>query len=253
MPSYKNRYHKISYNVVNSSSSNLNDILLLLHDNGQSSRIFDSELKYFSGYFKTITADLAGHGQSPDGTGASDNFWIDHAVTLCELLDKIKVKRTAVIGIGGGALVALNMAMINPGSVSSILAESIPGHEPDQEYLNSLVSYREKIKNTDLRSRYQSLNGSKWERILDEDTEMQKRFLDSGHSYFINELSKVNCPVLFAGCEPHEFVPQMEERTKTMIPMLRKSQVHMYRPASYPLFLSRNDEFRSMSLYFLMD
>jgi len=45
----------------------------------------------------------------------------------------------------------------------------------------------------------------------------------------------------------------MEERTKTMIPMLRKSQVHMYRPASYPLFLSRNDEFRSMSLYFLMD
>ncbi len=254
MSSYKNRYHKLSYNVINSTAdNNYNNTLLLIHDNGQSSKIFDSELKYFSGYFKTITVDLAGHGKSPDGTGASDNFWVDHAVTLCELLDKIKVKRTSIIGIGGGGLVALNMAMVNPGAVHGILTESIPGHIPDQEYLDSLIRYREKIKNSELRNRYQALNGSKWERILDEDTAMQKRFHDSGHGYFLNDLSKVNCPVLFAGCEPHELIPEMEERIKTIIPMLKKSQVHMYRPASYPLFLSKNGEFRSMSLNFLMD
>jgi pimeloyl-ACP methyl ester carboxylesterase len=254
MSSYKNRYHKISYNIINSTAdNNHNNTLLLIHDNGQSSKIFDTELKYFSGYFKTITVDLAGHGKSPDGTGASDNFWIDHAVTLCELLDKIKVKKTSIIGIGGGGLVALNMAMASPGYVHGILAESIPGQVPDQEYLNSLIRYREKIKNTELRNRYQSMNGSKWERILDEDTAMQKRFYDSGHGFFMKELSTVNCPVLFAGCEPHEVVPEMEERIKTIIPLMKKSQVHMYRPASYPLFLSKNDEFRSMSLYFLMD
>ena len=255
MSSYKNRYHKISYNVINSTaaSNNNSNTLLLIHDNGQSSKIFDSELKYFSGYFRTITVDLAGHGKSPDGTGASDNFWLDHAVTLCELLEKLKVRKTSIIGIGGGGLVALNMAMVKPGSVQSILAESIPGYIPDQEYLNSLVRYREKIKNSELRSRYQALNGSRWERILDEDTSMQKRFLDSGHGYLMNDLSTLNCPVLLAGCEPHELVPEMEERIKTIIPMIRKAQVHLFRPASYPLFLSKNDEFRSMSLYFLMD
>jgi len=252
MSSYKNRYHKISYNVTDTGAGGNNN-LLLIHDNGQSSRIFDTELKYFSGYFRTVTVDLAGHGKSPDGTGASDNFWLDHAVTLCELLDKLKIRKASIIGIGGGGLIGLNMAMVNPSSVQSIYAESIPGHLPDHEYLNSLIDFRENIKNTDLRGRYQALNGSKWERILDEDTAMQQRFLDSGHGYFLKELSSVNSPVLLAGCEPHEFIPGMEERIKTMLPMMRKSQAHMFRPAKYPLFLSKNDEFRSMSLYFLMD
>ncbi len=253
MSSYKNSYHKISYNIINTLSDNNINNLLLIHDNGQSSRIFDTELKYFSGYFKTVTVDLAGHGKSPDGTGASDNFWFDHAVTLCELLDKNKIKRTAIIGIGGGGLIALNMAIVNPGCIQNILAEGVPGTMPDHAYLDSLVSYREKIKNSDLKSRYQYMNGSKWERILDDDTAMQKRFLDSGHSYLLDELSKVNCPVLLSGCEPHEIVPDMEERIKAMMPRLKKSQAHMFRPAKYPLFLNKNEEFRSMSLYFLLD
>lgn len=252
MPSYKNRYHKLSYNIINTTSNN-NNTLLLIHDNGQSSKIFDSDIRYFSGYFRTITVDLAGHGKSPEGTGASDNFWIDHAVTLCELLDRNKIRKTAIIGVGGGGLIAFNMTMVNSSCVQSILAESIPGHAPDTEYLDNLVKYRETIKTTEMKNKYRDMNGSRWEKVLDEDTAMQKRFLSSGHGYFLNELSTVNAPVLLAGCEPHEIIPDLEERFKAIVPLLKKSQVHMFRPAKYPLFLSKNDEFRSMSLNFLMD
>jgi len=251
MSSYKNKNNKIYYNIYN-SKSNFNNILLI-HDNGQSSKIFDSEIKFYSSYFNTITVDLSGHGKSPAGTDTENNFWISNAIAISELCEKEKFGKVAIIGIGGGALVALNMALVNPHLVKNIIAESLPGVEPDQNYLNSIIQYRERIKKSDARSLYQNLNGSKWEKVLDEDTLMHEDFFEKGGRYLHGDTGLINCPVLLAGSSGYDLLPDMEDRLKDAVSSFKKAQVHLFSSARYPLIISKNHEYRTVTLNYLMD
>ena len=43
--------------------------LILLHGNGNSSRYFKKQVRYFSAKFRVIAVDTRGHGKSPRGGG----------------------------------------------------------------------------------------------------------------------------------------------------------------------------------------
>jgi pimeloyl-ACP methyl ester carboxylesterase len=251
MSSYKNKNNKIYYNIYN-SKTNINN-LLLIHDNGQSSKIFDSEIKFYSSYFNTMTVDLSGHGKSPSGSDAENNFWLSNATAISELCEKEKFKKTAIIGLGGGGLVALNMAIINPSLVKNIIAESLPGIEPDLNYLNNTVSFRERAKKTDAGRFFQSMNGSKWQKILDDDTAMLEDFMESGDRYLHGDPAIINCPILLAGSSGYDILPDMEDRLKNSMSSFKKAQVHLFSSASYPLIVSKNHEYRTVALNYLMD
>jgi len=251
MLSFKSRENKLSYNITNSEDGINN--LILIHDNGQSSRIFDSELRFYSTYFNTITVDLTGHGKSPKGTDTYDNFWITNAEAVLLVCQKLKLKKVSVIGTGGGALVAMNMAFLNPDMVKSIIAESMPGLEPDNLYVEYLESYRKRSRSTDMKQKYQMMNGSRWEKILDEDTEMQKDFTGRSGQFLYGDVANLPCPVLLTGCPGYDLLPDIEERLKHVTDRIKKPQLHLFSSGRYPLFLSRNDEFRTVSLNYLMD
>jgi pimeloyl-ACP methyl ester carboxylesterase len=251
MSSYKNKNNKIYYNIYN-SKSNINN-LLLIHDNGQSSKIFDTEIKFYSSYFNTMTVDLSGHGKSPAGNDTENNFWVSNAKAISELCEKEKFKKISIIGLGGGALVALNMAIINPTLVKSIMAESIPGLEPDLEFLNNTRNYREHAKHTEAKSLFQSMNGSRWEKVLDEDSMMLEDFMENGGRYLHGEAGMINCPVLLAGSSGYDLLPDMEDRLKESVASFKKAQVHLFSSARYPLIISKNHEYRTVALNYLMD
>ncbi len=250
MSSYKNNNNKIYYNIYNSKGNSNN--LLLIHDNGQSSKIFDPEIKFYSSYFNTMTVDLAGHGKSPAGTG-TDNFWVSNAIAISGLCEKEKFGKTSIIGIGEGAIVALNIALINPQLTKSILADSIPGIEPDINYLNSLIQYRGKIKSSGEKTLYQTLNGSAWEKVLDQDTLMHEEFIENGGRYLQGDAGSISCPVLLAGSSGYDLIPDMEERLREMSSSFKKAQVHLFSGARYPLIISKNHEYRTVALNYLMD
>ncbi len=251
MPSYKNKNNKLYYNIY-ISKSNINNILLI-HDNGQSSKIFDTEIKFYSSYFNTLTVDLSGHGKSPSSNDSENNFWVSNAKAICELCEKEKLKKVSIIGIGGGALVALNMAILNPGLVKNIIAESLPGVEPDMDYLNRLISHRDHAGRNELKSFFQTMNGSRWEKVLDEDTTMQEDFFENGGGYLCGDPGSINCPILLAGSSGYDVLPDMETRLKDAMALLKRSQVHLFSAAAYPLIITKNHEYRTVALNYLMD
>lgn len=248
---FKSKENRLSYNITSAENS-LNN-LLLIHDNGQSSKIFESELRFYSSYFNTVTVDLTGHGKSPKGNDTYDNFWVMNAAAAIAVCEKLKMNKVSIIGTGGGGVVALNMALLKPGLVKGIIAESLPGTDPDENYISGLISYREQIYGSEMKQKYQNINGSKWEKILSEDTEMQIDFAERGGTFYHGDLSSISCPVLLTGCPGYDLIPDIEERLRHTAGCIRKSQVHMFSTGKYPLFLSRNDEFRTVSLNFLMD
>lgn len=251
MSSYKNKNTKIYYEIYN--PGNFSGTLLLLHDNGQSSRIFDTEIKFYSSYFRTVTADLSGHGKSPASKDTENNFWVSNAIALSEMFMKNKLNKVSVIGLGGGSLVAMNMALLYPELVKSIIAESFPGIEPDMNFLHSVTMYRERAKASDSGAMFQAVNGSGWKKILDADTEMLESFIESGEPYFSGDPSRINCPVLLTGSATFDLLPDMETRLKDSASAFKKAQVHLFSNGRYPLIVSKNHEFRTVSLNYLMD
>ncbi len=251
MSSYKNKNNKIYYNIYK-SKSNINNVLLI-HDNGQSSKIFDSEIKFYSSYFNTMTVDLSGHGKSPASIDPGHNFWISNAMAISELCEKEKFKKTSILGIGGGALVALNIALVNPSLVRSIIAESLPGVEPDMNYLHSTLSYREHAKDTGAKNFFQTMNGSRWEKVLEEDSAMLEDFMEYGGKYLHGNAGDIACPVLLAGSGGYDLLPDMEDRLKDAVSSFRKAQVHLFSSANYPLIVSKNHEYRTVMLNYIMD
>ncbi len=251
MSSYKNKYNKIYYNIYN-TKSNFNN-LLLIHDNGQSSKIFDTEIKFYSSYFNTMIIDLSGHGKSPASSDTQNNFWVSNAIAISELCEKEKIKKVSIIGLGGGALVALNMALVNPPIVKNILAESLPGIVPDLDYLNTILHFRERAKKSELKSFFQSMNGSRWEKVLDEDNAMLEDLVDAGGGFLHGDAGLIGCPILLAGSSGYDLLPDMEGRLKESVTLFKKAQVHLFSSANYPLIISKNHEYRTVALNYLMD
>ncbi|MCL2154410.1 MAG: hypothetical protein FWH53_01960 [Leptospirales bacterium] len=251
MSTYSNKNDKIYYNIYKSQKSTGN--LLLIHDNGQSSKIFDSEIKFYSSYFNTMTVDLSGHGKSNPSSDKKNNFWVSNAIAISELCEKVKFKRFSVIGIGGGGLVGLNIALINPNIIKNIFAESIPGLEPDLNYMNSILQFRDNIKDSDKKNFFSSLNGSKWEKILDEDSAMQQTFTENGANYLIGDSKQINSHVLLAGSSGYDLIPDIEDRLYKVSDLLKKTQVHIFSPAKYPLIINKNHEYRTVTLNYLFD
>ena len=251
MPTYSNKNNKIYYNIYKSQKNAGN--LLLIHDNGQSSKIFDSELKFYTSYFNIMTVDLSGHGKSLTSLDKKNNFWISNAIAISELCEKTKFKKFSVIGIGGGGLVALNIALINPDIVKNIFAESIPGLEPDLNYINSILQYRDDIKDSDKKNLFHTLNGTKWEKILDEDSAMLQTFTETGSSYLIGNPDQINSRVLLAGSSGYDLIQDIEDKLRVMSGLFKKSQVHIFSAAKYPLIINKNHEYRTVTLNYLFD
>ena len=93
--------------------------LVLLHGNGENLHIFDSQIQYFSQYYKVIAVDTRGHGQSTRGT-AQFNFYT-FATDLIAVLDAFKIAKAHIVGFSDGAITALHMALIAPKRIESMI------------------------------------------------------------------------------------------------------------------------------------
>ena len=93
--------------------------LVLLHGNGEDSRVFNLQIRYFSQYYKVIAIDTRGHGQSTMGT-APFNFHT-FAADLIAVLDALQIEKAHIVGFSDGANTALHAALIAPERILSMV------------------------------------------------------------------------------------------------------------------------------------
>lgn len=98
--------------------------LLMLHGFTGSTRAWQGIPENLAGDVQPIAVDLIGHGQTsaPDDP---DRYRIEQAVDdLIELLDRMEIEQTALLGYSMGGRVALHLALAHPDRVSSLILES---------------------------------------------------------------------------------------------------------------------------------
>ena len=80
--------------------------------------------------YRLIAPDLRGHGRS---TGASPAYsFRQSAIDVAALLDHLSIDRVRVVGLSGGGISALHLAILQPARVTSLVTISAPPAFPEQ-------------------------------------------------------------------------------------------------------------------------
>lgn len=103
--------------------------LLLLHAGVADSRMWDRQFEAFSTVYRVVRFDLRGFGRSTMPPGPFSNVEDVRA-----LLDFLKIKKTFLLGISFGGLIALDFALAYPHYVTALIlgAPTVSGATPSQ-------------------------------------------------------------------------------------------------------------------------
>jgi pimeloyl-ACP methyl ester carboxylesterase len=102
--------------------------LLLLHGFAASGEYFDSIAPYLRDRYTLLAPDRPGFGFSDRAAGADYSHGAQAALFL-DLLDRLGIERTAVIGHSLGAAVALRMAARQPARIPALVLAAGPGRD----------------------------------------------------------------------------------------------------------------------------
>lgn len=113
------------------SSKRFRPPLVLIHGSGSDHSIWPHQLRRLPGWH-VITIDLPGHGGSPGAALASIE---EYALKIWAFLNQLKIFHVILLGHSMGGMIALEMALLEPERVSSLIMLGVSRHPPRQPEL----------------------------------------------------------------------------------------------------------------------
>ncbi len=212
--------------------------LIMLHGNTSSSKIFSKIAKVLGEKFKVILIDLPGYGKSDRLESLPLDFWYENAFVVAGLIKHLELEKTAIVGTGGGAIVAINIALEFPDMVTAVVADSFEG----ESSVDSYVKKREKDRKVAMKIVGGSLfwklmNGKDWKRVVEQDTLMIKSHHEKIGKFFHKSLKEVKCPVLLMGGLKDRYIPNISEVYRDLEKKITKSETVIFENGRHPAIL----------------
>jgi len=226
--------------------------LLLLHGNTTSTKLFKSDIPFFSQYFDVISFDYPGHGLSDYMEHFREDFWYFNSLVAIELLNHLKIDETYIIGTSGGALVALNIATQQPELAPLIIADSFFGNRLSSKEAEKIVKSRQKAKSDFMNIQYwKQFNPNTWEHIVDEDCRVLLAIGQKKLPLIYGDLSKIKSEVLLVGTSTDDVIPDIPNRLSELAEIIPNSDLKLYDYGRHTFMITEKEEFRRIALDFL--
>jgi len=238
---------KVHYVVAGTGSP-----LMLLHGNTTSSRLFNSDIAFFSQYFKVIALDYPGHGFSDRLEVFPKDFWRYNAQCAIQLCHLLAIEQINLIGTSGGALVALNMAVLANELAPMIIADSFFGNRLSAEEAEKIVKGRKKAKRDFMMMQYwKQFNGEYWDKMVDLDCDTLLAIGREKLPLIWGDLSKIKSEVLLVGTSSDELIPDAHARMTELAEIIPTSELALYNYGRHTFMITEKEEFRRIALDFL--
>lgn len=137
--------------------------LLLIHQSTSSSEEYAGMIPYLSGKYQLVSYDWQGHGNSDDPD--SEPTVEDYTATAISVLDHLNIEKCHVLGHHGGAVLAMNLAYVQPERVDKIILSGTSGPKTEDEAQQFTASLKIK-KRHQLKKDGQSILDA-WKRYVD--------------------------------------------------------------------------------------
>lgn len=218
--------------------------LVLLHGNTASSAVFSAMVGELEKRRQVILVDLLGHGRSDRFPREPRHLYERNALALLELFRALELYRADLLGTGGGALVACNLALIAPERVRRVVGDSFYGQRLSPEEALELAAGREQaVEDPELQEFWHSLHGEDWREVVNLDTlaltEMTRRRLP----LFVADPSKLTEPVLLTCSREDDLVPKVVERMEELSRTLPAARLMVFDTGGHPAMFSNASPF----------
>jgi pimeloyl-ACP methyl ester carboxylesterase len=220
--------------------------LMLLHGNTASSKMFDNITALYEEDFRIFIPDFLGHGKSDRITEIPANIWYEEALQTVELLKHINMEKMNIIGTSGGALAAINAALLCPEKISGVIADSFEGEYALEIIAESIENERENSKSdNNMRKFWEENHGKDWEQVVDMDTKAIIKHYKTEKTFFRTDLSELKVPVLLTGSLEDEYAEYVsfEKTYGNMKKKIPEGSIHMFKKGGHPAFLTAGNEF----------
>lgn len=166
--------------------------LVIIHGDTASSKMFISELKFYSKNYKVILVDLVGQGKSERVAKLPLNYWDFNANVIIELCRYLNVSKVNLLGTSGGAIVALNSVLKQPELFNKIIVDSFIGENLSYEFAQKISNDRSLAK-CKLSSKlfWFIMHGLDWKHVIDQNTDLIVGFSKNIGNFFAYELSNI--------------------------------------------------------------
>lgn len=224
--------------------------LIFLHGNTASSKIFENDIDFFAKSFQTVVVDFPGHGKSERIESFNENYWQYNAEAAIALCKELKLDKVNLLGSSGGALIALNAAVIEPGLFVKIIADSCPGEILTRKDIDRIIESRKAAKKNLVKDFWRNNHGDDWEKIVDMDEEMLVKLPDN-YEPIKGNLSAITASILFTGSLDDLEIENIAVKMTSLAKKINNSLAALYSKGDNPFMLSESDKFRQIALNFL--
>lgn len=217
-------------------------LLIILPGNTATSAAHENELNYFSDRYCTVSLDFLGTGKSDRIEQWNSNWWEECSHQVAALVEHLNYKEAILLGISGGAIIAIAAAINHSYKVKAVVADSFSLHFTEEMYKNNVLI--ERANNTEQQQKFWSwMHGSDWKDVVNADTKMIEMVVKEGGLCINGQPETIECPVLLTYSEEDSFLHNVKEIADDLGKKISNCDAKIFSKGSHPLIWTNPTEF----------
>jgi pimeloyl-ACP methyl ester carboxylesterase len=227
--------------------------IVFLPGNTASSAAHVQDVQSYSGSRLAASLDFIGTGASERISPWPAAWWDEGAGQTAALIEHLGCGKAVLVGASGGAVIALKTALMFPGAVRGLVADSF-ALEFSREMLETNVLRARAEPGEDQAGFWCAMHGSDWQAVVEEDTRMIHTLVEEqGGRWFPGGLSGITCPVLITASRTDTFLPDPAADLTNALRQIPQASLYLHRKGDHPLMWTAPAVFSELLETFLQD
>jgi pimeloyl-ACP methyl ester carboxylesterase len=243
MPHCHTSQGKVYYEVTGSGAP-----LCLLHADGSSGAEFAPVVPRLAESYQVVVVDNPGCGRSARRAFSYD-YYKENAKAAFDVAKQTTSEPVRVIGTGGGAVVALWMAILAPSRLRGVVADSFVEFYLSEDVRKDLAAHQAPTE--EMISFWREMNGEDWPDIIRRLDRVVAVMAEQKRSVFNWRLEEVKCPVLVTGSRQDHLLSDIGRRLQEITKQMPHARLVLYEEGGHPAMWSQAENFWQDALKFL--
>lgn len=226
------------------------ELLIVLPGNTSCAAAHEPQLGLLGELYRAVALDFLGTGRSDRLETWPADWWAEGARQVAALMDHLGAESARLMGVSGGAVVALHAAVAFPDRVDAVVADSFSLRFTPTMLQRNVLDQRTDPANDQVEF-WQFCHGDDWRQVVDADTDVMRRLADDDGEWLDIELEAIACPVLLTGSRADPMVIDIEADYRALEERIPDARLHLEDGGSHPFMWTRPEVFHPEALAFL--